>query len=239
LLPVHLFGQPANLAPLMALAKEHQLQLVEDCAQSFGADIGGVKTGAMGDVAAFSFFPSKNLGCYGDGGMVTTQSDAMAETLRMLRNHGSKVRYYHDIVGYNSRLDELQAVVLRAKLPLIDHYNQERRRVAQRYNAGLCCLNLRTPCEDGVGLHVYHQYTLLTDDRAAIQQALTAQQIASAVYYPVPLHQQKVFASIATGASFPVTESVAERCLSLPIYPELSNEAIDEVCGIIRQALKA
>jgi dTDP-4-amino-4,6-dideoxygalactose transaminase len=239
LLPVHLFGQPANLAPLMALAKEHQLQLVEDCAQSFGANIGGVQTGAMGDVAAFSFFPSKNLGCYGDGGMITTQSDDMAETLRMLRNHGSKVRYYHDIVGYNSRLDELQAVVLRAKLPLIDHYNQERRRVAQRYNAGLCLLNLQTPCEDGVGLHVYHQYTLLTDDRAAIQQALTAHQIASAVYYPVPLHQQKVFASISAGASFPVTESVAERCLSLPIYPELSNEAIDEVCGVIRQALKA
>lgn len=239
LLPVHLFGQPADLAPLMVLAQEHQLKLVEDCAQSFGADIGGRKTGAMGDVAAFSFFPSKNLGCYGDGGMVTTQSDAMAEKLRMLRNHGSKVRYYHDIIGYNSRLDELQAVVLRAKMPLIDRYNQERRRVAHRYNAGLAGLNVQTPFEDGVGLHVYHQYTLLTDDRAAIQQALTAQQIASAVYYPVPLHQQKVFASIASGASFPVTESVAERCLSLPIYPELSNDAIDEVCGVIRQALKA
>jgi dTDP-4-amino-4,6-dideoxygalactose transaminase len=223
----------------MALAKEHQLQLVEDCAQSFGANIGGRKTGAMGDVAAFSFFPSKNLGCYGDGGMVTTQSDAMAEKLRMLRNHGSKVRYYHDIIGYNSRLDELQAVVLRAKMPLIDQYNQERRRVAHRYNAGLAGLNLQTPFEDGVGLHVYHQYTLLTDDRAAIQQALTEQKIASAIYYPVPLHQQKVFASIAAGSSFPVTESVAARCLSLPIYPELSNEAVDEICGVIRQALTA
>jgi dTDP-4-amino-4,6-dideoxygalactose transaminase len=239
LLPVHLFGQPANLAPLMALAKEHQLQLVEDCAQSFGADIGGIQTGAMGDVAAFSFFPSKNLGCFGDGGMVTTQSDAMAETLRMLRNHGSKVRYYHDIVGYNSRLDELQAVVLRAKLPLIDHYNQERRRVAHRYNAGLCLLNLQTPCEDGVGLHVFHQYTVLTDHRAAIQQALAEQQMASAVYYPVPLHQQKVFASISAGTHFPVTESVSQRCLSLPIYPELSNEAVDEVCAVIRQVLQA
>jgi dTDP-4-amino-4,6-dideoxygalactose transaminase len=239
LLPVHLFGQPANLAPLMAMAKEHQLQLVEDCAQSFGADIGGVQTGAMGDVAAFSFFPSKNLGCFGDGGMITTQSDAMAETLRMLRNHGSKVRYYHDIVGYNSRLDELQAVVLRAKLPLIDHYNQERRRVAHRYNAGLCLLNLQTPCEDGVGLHVFHQYTVLTDHRAAIQQALAEQQMASAVYYPVPLHQQKVFASISAGTHFPVTESVSQRCLSLPIYPELSNEAVDEVCAVIRQVLQA
>jgi dTDP-4-amino-4,6-dideoxygalactose transaminase len=239
LLPVHLFGQPADLTPLLALAKAHQLHLVEDCAQSFGADIQGVKTGAMGDVAAFSFFPSKNLGCYGDGGMVTTQSDEMAEKLRMLRNHGSKVRYYHDIVGYNSRLDELQAVVLRAKMPFIDRYNQERRRVAHRYSAGLADLNVQTPLEDGVGLHVYHQYTLLSDDREAIQKALTDQQIASAIYYPVPLHQQKVFAAISAGAHFPVTESVAQRCLSLPIYPELSNDAVDEVCAVIRQALKA
>jgi len=237
LLPVHLFGQPANLKPLQDLAHEHQLVLVEDCAQSFGADLGGRKTGAIGDVAAFSFFPSKNLGCYGDGGMVTTQSDAMAEKLRMLRNHGSKVRYYHDIVGYNSRLDEIQAVVLRAKLPLIDGYNQQRRRVAHRYNAGLTGLNLQTPHEDGLGLHVYHQYTLLSEQRAAIQQALTEQQIASAIYYPVPLHQQKVFADIAAGQSFPVTESVAARCVSLPIYPELSDAAVDEICAVIRKAL--
>ena len=239
LLPVHLFGQPANLKPLQELAQKHELVLVEDCAQSFGADLGGRKTGAIGDVAAFSFFPSKNLGCYGDGGMVTTQSDAMAEKLRMLRNHGSKVRYYHDIVGYNSRLDEIQAVVLRAKLPLIDGYNQQRRRVAHRYNAGLAGLNLQIPHEDGLGLHVYHQYTLLSDQRAVIQQALTEQQIASAIYYPVPLHQQKVFADIAAGQSFPVTESVAARCVSLPIYPELSDAAVDEICGVIRKALTA
>jgi len=239
LLPVHLFGQPAHLAPLQALAQQHGLRLIEDCAQSFGAAIGGRMTGSIGDVGAFSFFPSKNLGCYGDGGMVTTQSDELAEQLRMLRNHGSKVRYYHDIVGYNSRLDELQAVVLRAKLPHIDRYNRERRRVAHRYSAGLAGLGLQTPHEDGVGVHVYHQYTLLTDRREAIQQALNAQQIASAIYYPVPLHQQKVFASISAGQRFPVTESVAARCLSLPIYPELSDAAIDEVCGVIRQALQA
>jgi len=239
LLPVHLFGQPAKLAPLQALAQQHGLRLIEDCAQSFGAAIGGRMTGSIGDVGAFSFFPSKNLGCYGDGGMVTTQSDEVAEQLRMLRNHGSKVRYYHDIVGYNSRLDELQAVVLRAKLPHIDRYNRERRRVAHRYSAGLAGLGLQTAHEDGVGVHVYHQYTLLTDRREAIQQALSAQQIASAIYYPVPLHQQKVFASISAGQSFPVTESVASRCLSLPIYPELSDSAVDEVCGVIRQALQA
>ena len=237
LLPVHLFGQPADMAPLQALAQQHGLHLIEDCAQSFGAEVAGRKTGAIGDVAAFSFFPSKNLGCYGDGGMVATQSDALAETLRMLRNHGSKVRYYHDIIGYNSRLDELQAVVLRAKLPRIDHYNQQRRRVAQRYQAGLAGLPLQTPFEDGIGQHVYHQYTLLCERRDALQQALSAAQIASAIYYPVPLHQQKVFAAEAAGQSFPVTESVARRCLSLPIYPELSDAAIDEVCAVIRQAL--
>jgi dTDP-4-amino-4,6-dideoxygalactose transaminase len=171
--------------------------------------------------------------------MVTTQSDAMAEKLRMLRNHGSKVRYYHDIIGYNSRLDELQAVVLRAKLPHIDHYNQQRRRVAHRYNAGLAGLGIQTPHEDGIGLHVYHQYTMLTDRRDDIQKALAAQQIASAIYYPVPLHQQKVFADIAAGQRFPVTEDVASRCLSLPIYPELPDTSIDEICGIIRQTLKS
>jgi len=237
LLPVHLFGQPANMAPLQALAQQHGLHLIEDCAQSFGAQVAGRMTGSIGDVSAFSFFPSKNLGCYGDGGMVSTQSDALAETLRMLRNHGSKVRYYHDIIGYNSRLDELQAVVLRAKLPRIDHYNQQRRRVAQRYQAGLAGLPLQTPFEDGIGQHVYHQYTLLCERRDALQQALSAAQIASAIYYPVPLHQQKVFAAEAAGQSFPVTESVAQRCLSLPIYPELSDAAIDEICAVIRQAL--
>jgi len=237
LLPVHLFGQPANMAALQALAQQHGLHLIEDCAQSFGAKVAGRMTGSIGDVSAFSFFPSKNLGCFGDGGMVSTQSDALAETLRMLRNHGSKVRYYHDIIGYNSRLDELQAVVLRAKLPRIDHYNQQRRRVAQRYQAGLAGLPLQTPFEDGIGQHVYHQYTLLCERRDALQQALSAAQIASAIYYPVPLHQQKVFAAEAAGQSFPVTESVARRCLSLPIYPELSDAAIDEVCAVIRQTL--
>jgi len=240
LLPVHLFGQPADMLALQALARQHGLHLIEDCAQSFGAEVAGRKTGAIGDVAAFSFFPSKNLGCYGDGGMVTTQSDALAETLRMLRNHGSKVRYYHDIIGYNSRLDELQAVVLRAKLPRIEHYNQQRRRVAQRYQAGLAGLPLQTPFEDGIGQHVYHQYTVLCERREALQQALSAAQIASAIYYPVPLHQQKVFMADAADAavqSFPVTEAVAQRCLSLPIYPELGEAAIDEVCAVMRQTL--
>lgn len=237
LLPVHLFGQPADIHPLLALAKQHHLRLIEDCAQSFGAHVDGRMTGSMGEIGAFSFFPSKNLGCYGDGGMVTTKSDEIAEKLKMLRNHGSKVRYYHDIIGYNSRLDELQAVVLRAKLPHIDAYNQERRRVAHLYSAKLAGLGIQTPHEDGIGFHVYHQYTLLTDDREKIQKALAEHQIASAIYYPVPLHQQKVFADISAGQSLPVAELVSQRCLSLPIYPELTDESIDEICEVIRRAL--
>jgi dTDP-4-amino-4,6-dideoxygalactose transaminase len=237
ILPVHLFGQPADMAAIRALAIKHGLKIIEDCAQSFGADIAGRMTGSLGDVAAFSFFPSKNLGCFGDGGMVTTDSDAIAEKVRMLRNHGSKVRYYHDMIGYNSRLDEMQAVILRAKLPHIDTYNRERRRVAHRYNANLADLPVVTPHEDGIGTHVFHQYTLLTDRREAIQQALQAEGIASAIYYPIPLHQQNVFKADYPGLSLPVAEDVARRCLSLPIYPELPDASIDLICAVIHRAL--
>lgn len=237
ILPVHLFGQPANMAAIRAIAIKHKLKIIEDCAQSFGADITGHMTGGMGDIGAFSFFPSKNLGCFGDGGMVTTHSDELAETLRMLRNHGSKVRYYHDIIGYNSRLDEMQAVVLRAKIKHIATYNQERRRVAHRYNAGLAGLPVTTPHEDGFGTHVFHQYTLLTNQREAIQQALQAENIASAIYYPIPLHQQNVFKPDYPNLSLPVAESVAQHCLSLPIYPELTDPSIDHICAVIRRAI--
>ena len=237
IMPVHLFGQPADMAAVRAIAIKHQLKIIEDCAQSFGADIESHMTGGMGDVGAFSFFPSKNLGCFGDGGMVTTHDDTLATTLRQLRNHGSKVRYYHDIIGYNSRLDEMQAVILRAKLKHISTYNSERRRVAHRYNAGLAGLPLTTPHEDGIGTHVFHQYTLLTEQREAIQHALQAENIASAIYYPIPLHQQNVFKSDYPGLSLPVAESVAQRCLSLPIYPELTDVAIDQICSVIRRAI--
>jgi dTDP-4-amino-4,6-dideoxygalactose transaminase len=237
IMPVHLFGQPADMAAIRALAIKHQLKIIEDCAQSFAADIEGHMTGGMGDVGAFSFFPSKNLGCFGDGGMVSTNDDELAATLRQLRNHGSKVRYYHDIIGYNSRLDEMQAVVLRAKIKHIATYNNERRRVAHRYNAGLAGLPVTTPHEDGIGTHVFHQYTLLSDHRETIQQALQAENIASAIYYPIPLHQQNVFKPDYLALSLPNTENVAQHCLSLPIYPELSDVAIDQICSVIRRAI--
>lgn len=237
IMPVHLFGQPADMGRIAAICKQHNLKLIEDCCQSFGASFGGKQSGSIGDAGGFSFFPSKNLGAYGDGGLVTTHSDAAAETIKMLRNHGSKVRYYHDIVGYNSRLDEMQAVILRAKLKRIDQYNQARRRAAHRYSELLAGLPLATPFEDGLGEHVYHQYTLLCERRDEVMKALQDKQIACAIYYPVPLHQQNVFKDDCAGVSLPVTEDVAAKCLSLPICSELDDETVATIASVIRAAL--
>jgi len=237
IIPVHLFGQPADMPAIQAIADKHGLKIVEDCAQSFGADIGGKQSGSMGDAGAFSFFPSKNLGCYGDGGLVTTQDAKMAEHLRVLRNHGSWKQYHHSELGFNSRLDELQAVILRVKLKRIDQYNDGRRRVAHRYSEALAEMGLTPPHEDGIGKHVYHQYTLLTDKRDQIMAALREQQIGCAVYYPIPLHQQEVFADSCKGLSLPVTEDVTAHCMSLPVYPEMEDEKVDQVLEVIRGAL--
>ena len=237
-MPVHLFGQPANLAPIVALCQQQGLKLIEDCAQSFGASIAGRQTGSFGDAAGFSFFPSKNLGCYGDGGLVTTNCDQAAARIKQYRNHGSEVRYYHDVIGYNSRLDELQAVVLRAKLKRIDQYNTARRHAAHLYSALLADLPLVTPHEDGIGVHVYHQYTLLSDRRDAIMAALQAEQIACAVYYPVPLHQQNVFQTECAGLSLPVTEAVAASCFSLPICSAITDDEIQRISAVIHSVFE-
>ena len=232
IMPVHLFGQPADMTAISAICDAHHLKLIEDCCQSFGATINGKQTGAIGHASGFSFFPSKNLGAFGDGGLATTNCDETAAKIRQLRNHGSDVRYYHD--GYNSRLDEIQAVVLRAKLKHIDKYNQERRRVAHLYTQLLADLPLETPLEDHLGQHVYHQYTLLCDRRDDVMKALQDKQIGCAVYYPVPLHQQNAFKEECASVVLPVTESVAARCFSLPICPYLTNEQIHEICDVIK-----
>lgn len=236
-MPVHLFGQPADMTAIEAICQKHKLLLIEDCAQSFGARINDVYTGSIGDFGCYSFFPSKNLGCYGDGGMVTTNSDEMAERLKMYRNHGSHVRYHHDVIGFNSRLDEIQAVVLRAKLKHIDEYNQNRRRVAQRYRELLADTNVITPHEDGLGEHVYHQYTTIMPQREKVQAHLQEKGIASAIYYPIPLHQQNAFADTCADIRMPVSEHVAQNCLSLPVFPEMSDAQIVEVADAIKEAL--
>lgn len=235
-LPVHLFGQPADLEPIAALCRTHGLKLIEDCAQSFGATYGGKRSGAYGDAGCFSFFPSKNLGCYGDGGMIVTNDDALAEQVRILRNHGSRAQYHHSIIGYNSRLDELQAAILRVKLKHIDTFNALRRAKAAAYTERLRQSAVTPPCEDGKGVHVYHQYTALSSRRDAIREALAAAGIASAIYYPIPLHRQEVFAQEYAGLSLPVAESLAENVFSLPIYPELPEDAIERICRVILNA---
>jgi dTDP-4-amino-4,6-dideoxygalactose transaminase len=235
ILPVHLFGLPADMKEIQALADEFGLLVIEDCAQSFGSRYQGKTTGTMGCVGAYSFFPSKNLGCYGDGGMITTNDDKIAAQIKLLRNHGSSRQYHHDIIGYNSRLDELQAVILRIKLKYIDEYNQKRLAVARAYNQRLANSRFQTPVIADDRDHVFHQYTVLCDDRDAVREHLLSRGVACAVYYPVPLHRQKVFAD-STTAELPVTESTASRCLSLPIFPEMTGQQIDTVCEAILSA---
>ena len=237
IMPVHLFGQPADLLRIQQLCEKHGLKLIEDCAQSFGARVNGRQTGSFGSSAGFSFFPSKNLGAFGDGGLVVTQSDEIAEKLKMYHNHGSKVRYYHDVIGYNSRLDDMQAVILRVKLKRIEQYNAGRRRAAHLYSKLMADLPLTTPFEDGLGEHVYHQYTLLCDRRDDVLKALQDQQIGCAVYYPVPLHKQNVFKDAYAHVKLPVTEQVAATCLSLPICPSLEDKTIEQIVGVIRRTL--
>jgi dTDP-4-amino-4,6-dideoxygalactose transaminase len=232
-LPVHLFGQPADLDLIAAVCRRHGLKLIEDCAQSFGAEYGGRRSGAYGDAGCFSFFPSKNLGGYGDGGMVVTDDDTIAEEVRVYRNHGSRVQYHHSAIGYNSRLDELQAAILRVKLCHIDRFNTARRRNAAAYTALLAESGLTPPHEHGKGVHVYHQYTVRSERRDAIRTALLETGIACAVYYPVPLHRQEVFQAQWAGASFPHAEAAAASVLSLPMFPELTDEEIERVATVI------
>jgi dTDP-4-amino-4,6-dideoxygalactose transaminase len=238
ILPVHLYGQAADMTAIMAIARKHKLRVIEDCAQSFGADHRGTKTGAFGDLGCFSFFPSKNLGCYGDGGMVITNDAKLAERLQSLRNHGSKVRYYHDEVGYNSRLDEIQAAVLNVKFKRIDSYNAGRIRSAALYKKYLSVPNVQTPVESGDGKHVYHQYTIKVKDRDAVKKRLDDAKMSSMIYYPVPLHLQAAYQGLGMmQGSLPVSEQAARDVLSLPMYPELTEEQIMTVSDAVKKAL--
>lgn len=239
-MPVHLFGQPVDMRELQRIASQHELLIVEDCAQSFGAHRNGVMTGCFGLAGCFSFFPSKNLGGYGDGGLVVTSSESIAEELRVLRNHGSRERYHHHVIGYNSRLDEIQAMILRAKLKRISGYNERRRHAAWTYNELLKDVpGLRTPWEDTEGYHVYHQYTVLLDKRDEAMEKLRDAGVASAIYYPVPLHRQEVFREQYAHVRLPVTESIAGQCLSLPMFPELTEEQIRKVTDALIDAVRA
>ena len=232
ILPVHLFGRAADMDELQAIAEQHDLLIIEDCAQSFGSGYRGRMTGTIGQVGAFSFYPSKNLGCYGDGGLIATNDDEIAQQIRIYRDHGSSQRYHHDVIGYNSRLDELQAVILRIKLRHIDEFNQNRLRVALTYNKLLADTELELPAIPDDRDHVFHQYTLLTDNRDQLRDSVLSQQIACAIYYPVPLHRQKAFSDTNITA-LPVTDIISQRCLSIPIFPEMTEQQVVTVCEAI------
>lgn len=234
IIPVHLFGHPADMAPIMDIARKHHLKVIEDCAQAFGAMYHGQTVGTFGDAGCFSFFPSKNLGGYGDGGMVVTAADDIAEKISMLRNHGSRERYYHAEIGYNSRLDEMQAAILRVKLKNIDAMNE-----ARRQNAALYCSLIRRegvilPVETTGSKHVYHQFTLRTKNRQAIARALSEKDIASAVYYPVSLHQQEIFVRMyRTSTPLPISETCSSEVLSLPMFPEMQPDEVGLIADVI------
>jgi UDP-2-acetamido-2-deoxy-ribo-hexuluronate aminotransferase len=237
ILPVHLFGHPADMGNIIDIAKKHKLKVIEDCAQSFGAAINGKKAGSFGDAGCFSFYPSKNLGGCGDGGMVVLNNSKVADRIKELRNHGSKGSYRHKRVGFNSRLDEIQAGILLIKLKHIDEYNKKRRRNAALYNH-LLSDKLKCPVEKKGSYHVYHQYTIMTPKRDKLQQKLKEKGIASVIYYPVPLHLQKALKFLGYHkGDFPIAEKAAKQVLSLPMYPELEESSITKIAKIIRNVV--
>ena len=257
ILPVHLFGAPAAMAQIMEVAEKYDLKVLEDCAQSFGArylgdcpgcrgrrcvhsrrkSLTGRMTGAIGDAGAYSFFPTKNLGAYGDGGLIATNNPAVAETARMLRKHGGKNKYHNEMLGYNSRLDALQAAILRVKLKNVDEYNQKRRAIARRYNELLSDVSQVYP-PNWIDGHVYHQYTvrIVSGKRDAIRNCLAEQGITSKVYYPVPCHQLPVYRDYEV--ALPVAEQMAEEVLSLPIWPQMETLKQKKIATIIKSIIR-
>jgi len=244
-LPVHLYGQPVDMDGLLAVIRAHGLTIIEDCAQAMGAACAHKKVGTIGEAGCFSFFPSKVLGGYGDGGLVVTGSADIAERVRVLRNHGSKQRYYHLVDGFNSRLDALQAAVLRVKLGYLDGWLEKRRERAAWYAQALGDIGMvHLPYEARPGEHVYNYYTIALDGpkevRDGLRKYLEGRGIASAVYYPLSLHLQDVYRHMGhSPGDFPESERAQERVLSLPMYPEMTQEQTDEVAGAVRRYLES
>jgi dTDP-4-amino-4,6-dideoxygalactose transaminase len=232
IMPVHLYGRCVDMAPLAEIAAAAGLAIVEDAAQAVGAEYRGRRAGALGLVAGFSFFPTKNLGAYGDGGIVTTSDDAVAERLRMLRAHGSRHRYFHESTGWCSRLDELQAAALRIKLRRLEAWTERRRALAARYRRALAGLPLALPDEADDERAVYHLFTVRVDRRDELKKHLDACGIGAAVHYPMPVHRQPLFRHV--GGSFPHSERASEEVLSLPLFPELTDGELEEVVAAVR-----
>jgi len=247
IVPVHLFGQCADMEPLMETARQHGIHVIEDVAQATGAEYtfsdGTVKkAGTMGIIGCTSFFPSKNLGCYGDGGALFTDNDELAALIRSITNHGMKVRYYHDTIGVNSRLDTIQAAILRVKLRHLDAFNEARQQAAAQYDRELSGLKgIIIPVRAGNSTHIFHQYTLRVADNARdrLRECLENEGVPSMIYYPVPLHMQKAYSHLGYGAEdFPATTDLTNEVLSLPMHTELDIEQLEYITGCIRSKFK-
>lgn len=239
IIPVHLFGQAADMDEIQAIAKKHGLKVLEDVAQAFSGEYQGKKLGAIGDAGAYSFFPTKNLGAYGDGGLLVTNDDALAEQAKMLRVHGAKKKYYNEVIGYNSRLDSLQAAILRVKLPYIEQWSEARKRVAENYRELFASVpGVVVPFEAEGRKHVYHQYTVRIPGgkRDAVQQKLDELGVSTMIYYPVSVHQLPVYAH--QGVKMPVAEHASTEVLSLPIWPQMGREVQERVAEAMKEALK-
>ena len=242
IIPVHLFGQSCDMDKIMEIAKKYNLFVIEDTAQAIGSNFTSKqgwtkKAGTIGNIGCTSFFPSKNLGCYGDGGAIFTNDDELAEKISSIVNHGMKIRYYHDRIGVNSRLDTIQAAVLRVKLPHLDEYNSARRKAADYYDKAFeNCSKIKTPTRSKFSTHTFHQYTLVLNnvDRKALMEHLSSKGIASAVYYPVALHNQKAFQDFKYNSKdFPVTDKLCESVISLPMNTELDDKTLKYICDSV------
>jgi len=235
IVPVHLYGHPCDMDEILAVARKHGLAVVEDCAQAHGAAYRGRRCGTFGNAAAFSFYPSKNLGAYGDGGAVTTNDAALAERLCMLRNYGEERRYYHTVKGYNSRLDEIQAAILRVKLKHLDEWNEARRQHAAAYQARLQGVSaILAPREAPWATHIYHLFVIRASRRDGLRSHLTQCGIGTQLHYPIPIHLQPAYAELGLGeGAFPEAERACNEVLSLPMYPELPIAAVDRVAEAI------
>lgn len=234
IIPVHLYGQMADMDPILAIAARHGVIVIEDAAQAIGAELNGRRAGSLGDYGCLSFFPSKNLGCAGDGGMIVCRDEARAEKLRVIRNHGAKVRYFHTLVGGNFRLDALQAAILRVKLRHLDGWTAGRQRNAARYRELLGNADVTLPFAWPDGRHVYNQFVIRTERREALRAKLTERGIGNEIYYPQPFHLQACFSGwqLPRG-SFPESEQASEQALALPIYPELTDSQLEEVASAV------
>ena len=235
IIAVHLYGQPADMDAINAIARKHGLRVIEDSCQAHGARYKGKRTGSLGDAAAYSFYPSKNLGAYGDGGMIVTNDAEIVEKIKLLRNLGQTVRYHHEIKGFNHRLDTIQAAVLCAKLPHLDNGNASRRETAEQFNQRLASLPLVVPQTADWAEPVYHLYVIQVDDREALQAHLSEAGIATGIHYPIPIHLQPAYAELGyQKGDFPVTEHAAERILSLPMFPGMTQEAIEHTVEAVK-----